>query len=43
MGKGSEITDIVTEPFLTTPMLFVHTLSIKVLLLEENLVGLVIV
>ena len=43
MRKLSEIPDRITPLFLTAPMLFVHKLSITALLLQESLVGLVIV
>ena len=43
MGKQSEIPDRITPLFFTSLTLFVHTLSIKVLILEKTQVGLVIV
>ena len=43
MGKLSEIPDKNTPLLLAAPMIFVDTLLIKVLLLEETLVGLVVV
>ena len=43
MGKLSDTPDKIPPLFLTATMLFVHTLSIKVLLLGDTLVGLVIV
>ena len=42
-GKMIKTPDKITPLFLTARMLLVHTLSIKVLLFEETLVGLAVV